>query len=167
MRPKGKLLTLIALFAAVGLITATGAFTTVEAERTATIETAGDADALLGLQAAGDISNEDIVDDSEDTITIDLSDENLGDAEGLNLNATTTFNPLIQIANNGEQDIELTVGVEESDDIEIITVDEEGEEFSEETIGAGETTDIGLKIETGDDVTEFNIDITFTAESTE
>jgi hypothetical protein len=38
-------------FAAVGGLAATGAFTTVQADRTADVQTAGDANAVLALQA--------------------------------------------------------------------------------------------------------------------
>ncbi|ERG92237.1 MAG: hypothetical protein J07HQW1_02272 [Haloquadratum walsbyi J07HQW1] len=47
MIPKGKLLALLLAFTAVGGLAATGAFTTVQADRTADVTAAGDSNALL------------------------------------------------------------------------------------------------------------------------
>jgi hypothetical protein len=95
-----------------GALIGTGAFTTVEAERTVNVETAGDASAFLSLTPAR--SNGNFVDNSSDTIEIDLNgtDSNDGDASGLNQNARTRFADLVQVGNNGTQAItELNLSV--------------------------------------------------------
>lgn len=94
------------LVAGGGAILGTGAFDTVEAERTVSVETAGDANALLALTPVDDDGP--YVDDSGDTIEINLDGNETGDAEatGLNQNAVTTFDELVAITNNGTQDVD-------------------------------------------------------------
>jgi hypothetical protein len=106
MRPKGKLLALIVMFAAVGLLTATGAFTTVEADRTADVQTAGDASALLGLNAS---DNSNLIEQSGDEVTITLA--STSSASGVNVNATTTVNgtDFLNVTNNGQEPINLNI----------------------------------------------------------
>jgi len=97
MRPKGKLFALVVLFAAVGLLTATGAFTTVEADRTAEINTAGDSNALVAIQAADE--NGEYLTQNGNEAEFDLGAPN--SADGVNLNASTNINRTINITNNG------------------------------------------------------------------
>lgn len=111
MRPKGKLLVLIALFAAVGLITATGAFTTVEAERTATVDVAGDSAALLAMAPADGDTNAGVVQEDNGQLTIDLQNPGNQGAEGINPNALTAFSPAINVTNQGTNNVELDVGI--------------------------------------------------------
>jgi hypothetical protein len=101
MITKGKAAGLVVLFVAIGLITATGAFTTVTAERTATVSTAGDSAALLSLTPS-DGSNGDYVDDSGDTIEINLDSPN---GDGVNLNALTQIDDMLVITNQGTQEV--------------------------------------------------------------
>lgn len=80
----------------------TGAFTTVTAERTVNVETAGDASAALALSPARD--DEAYVEQTDGTIEINLdgSDSN---ASGLNQSARTRFENLVTVTNNGTQAI--------------------------------------------------------------
>jgi hypothetical protein len=94
------------LVAGGGALIGTGAFTTVEAERTVNISTAGDGSAFLGLEPARAGGN--FVDNSTDNtiaINLDGTDSNNGNASGLNENARTRFERLVDITNNGTQDI--------------------------------------------------------------
>ena len=107
------------LVAAGGAALGTGAFTTVTAERTVSIETAGDASAFLTLEpASGD--NGEFVDDNGDTIEINLDGSAAGNATtnngtGLNLNAKTTFENLVRVTNNGTQQVtSLTLSLTDS-----------------------------------------------------
>lgn len=105
MRPKGKLFALVVLFAAVGLLTATGAFTTVEAERTAEVSTTGDADALLGIEPAG---QSEFATTSDGQVQIQLNDtatNNDPNPSGVNMNATTLDDNVLNITNNGQEDV--------------------------------------------------------------
>ena len=133
MKSKGKLTILVVLFAGVGLLMATTAFDTVEADRTAEVETAGDADALLGLEA-GETALAENTDDGLLQITLD--DEVEG--EGLNQDATTIVEPeinptrkfdgdipgLFGVTNNGADEIEFGIqdfNAADGVDIEFIT----------------------------------------------
>ena len=94
-----------------GALVATGAFDTVEAERSVTVETTGDAEALLALEPAerGDETDTDsenaFVEQNEDgLLEITFGDEDGVAGGGLNLNAKTVFEELVDIRNQGTQD---------------------------------------------------------------
>lgn len=117
MRPKGKLFVLFAIFAALGLVTATGAFTTVSAQRTATVNVADDASALLALTAApttdpadgsfwspnGEYASQ----NADGELEIDF-DTGAG-ATGINLDALTTIEGVFLITNQGTQSVDVWV----------------------------------------------------------
>jgi hypothetical protein len=111
MRPKGKLLALLVMFAAVAGLTATGAFTTVEAERTAEINATGDASALLGLEPQGSA----ISSTSGGELLLQLNGSGNAndnqDAEGVNQNATTDFGQVLKITNNGQDTVDVKIEV--------------------------------------------------------
>jgi hypothetical protein len=111
MIPKGKLLALVLVFGAVGTLAATGAFTTVEAERTANVTVAGDANALLAVQPIEDEGNSDFI-NQQDTqgqaFEINLD----GDNDGVNTNATTTAEDIFNITNNGEESVTVWINTE-------------------------------------------------------
>jgi hypothetical protein len=93
----------------------TGAFTSVEADRTLSIETAGDANAFLGFTKADDGSGnvypnaEEYVDlSSGSQLSLDFTQTDDG-GSGINEDAKTTFDNLFDIHNNGTQDVVLTV----------------------------------------------------------
>lgn len=197
MKPKGKLAILVVLFAGVGVLAATAAFDTVEADRTAEVETAGDADALLGLEA-GETELASETDDGLLQITLDDD----SDGEGLNRDAITTVLPdegtLFTATNNGADEIEFAIQEFDADgdvDIYFITTEETGEDFEpglgsefvdeddynllqddgenggSVTLGAGDEFDVGIVFDVGtgfdDDDDVFDGDITITADSTE
>jgi hypothetical protein len=113
MFPKGKLLALLLIFGAVGTLAATGAFTTVEAERTADVDVAGDANALLAIQPteqndSSSFINQDDTDDSTFEIVLDGEEGN----NGVNANATTTAQNIFNITNNGEEDVDVWIATE-------------------------------------------------------
>jgi hypothetical protein len=100
--------------AGAGVIGGTGAFTSVEADRTVSVQTAGDGDAALVLEQAsvgGSVTSNasEYVDPTGDTVQINLDgtqDNNSGaNAAGLNQNAKTRFDNLVGVANQGTQPI--------------------------------------------------------------
>ena len=107
------------LVAGGGALIGTGAFDTVEAERTVSVETEGDADAFLGLTAAGDPAENDFVEEEAEgtiSINIDATADAEGGGEGLNQNARTRFNNLVTITNQGTQDVDsITLGFTSDD----------------------------------------------------
>jgi hypothetical protein len=90
------------LIAGGGAVLGTGAFTTVQAERTVSVETVGDASAFLGLTSL----NDDYVDDSGDTIQIALDGSENSNADGLNQDARSRFEDIVRAANNGADDVD-------------------------------------------------------------
>ncbi|ERG89496.1 MAG: hypothetical protein J07HX5_01661 [halophilic archaeon J07HX5] len=115
--PNEKLLALVLAFAAVGGLVATGAFTSVEAERTADVSVGGDQDALLGLDPIDRSSFVQNADTSSDTFEIDLADDQL------NTNGTTNAGPVVSVTNNGQNTVQLVVnvsgGIISSDDVDV------------------------------------------------
>ncbi|AEH38164.1 hypothetical protein [Halopiger xanaduensis] len=97
----------MATAAAVG----TGAFDSVEADRTVQVSTAGDADAYLGITGDGEY----VTDDSSDSeLTIDLGGPtNSNDGEGFNENAVTEVSDVVTITNQGTENV--TVSINETD----------------------------------------------------
>lgn len=121
-RPKGKLFALLAIFLAIGIVTATGAFTSVSAERTIDATVDSDQTALVGLvpHTGGNGYNDAAsanaaVDNSygyaqieDGVLNINLGGYDDGVAQGrsLNYNATTDFEFVFNVTNNGAQDFE-------------------------------------------------------------
>jgi hypothetical protein len=88
--------------AGAGVIGGTGAFTSVTAERTVSVETTSDGGAALALEPVPNSGNSDYVDEGDDTIAINLDST---DAGGFNKNATTILQNLIRVTNNGTQSV--------------------------------------------------------------
>jgi hypothetical protein len=97
----------------------TGAFTSVSADRSLSIQTAGDANAFLSISKADD-SNGDTYpnaqeyvhgDPSSGQVSLDFtqSDDTPGSASGINENAKTVFDNLLDVSNNGSQDVDLWI----------------------------------------------------------
>ena len=110
---KGKLFGLLAVFAAVGLVTASGAFTTVSAERTATVNVAGDESALLALEPTDGPNGGGTGDDGyariqNGELEINLAGYNTS-ASGVNPNATTDVDSVFRITNQGTQEVNVTI----------------------------------------------------------
>ncbi|MFB6130606.1 MAG: hypothetical protein ABEJ28_07280 [Salinigranum sp.] len=115
--PKGKLFALLAVFAAIGIVTATGAFTTVTAARTATVNVAGDSQALLQLQAVNGANGNDpgtpvsgsgfsgagpyVEEQANGKLQINL--------ENVNVDAYTTAENAFTIANHGTQPVAIYI----------------------------------------------------------
>lgn len=153
MRPKGKLFALLAVFSAIGLITATGAFTTVTAERTAQVSVAGDNAALLQLTAPNEM-DEGAISQSDGVAQIDLTGSELSSASGINPDAVTTLTPLLNVTNQGSSDTTLNVtvtavetGSSTLQGANVTAVDSSGNSFTETTLSSGNTVQFGLKLD--------------------
>lgn len=113
---RNVLIGLGSLVAGGGALLGTGAFTTVEADRTVNIQTTGDASAFLAMTPAR--SDDAFVSNATDgaiVVNLDGTDSNNGNASGLNQNARTRFENLVQLANNGTQDVtSVSLSVEET-----------------------------------------------------
>ncbi|MCU4974384.1 hypothetical protein OB955_16800 [Halobacteria archaeon AArc-m2/3/4] len=121
MNRRNVLLGLGTVVAGGGAALGTGAFSSVEAQRTISVDTTGDSDALIGISLTGDL------DGGSDTIEFDLEND-------LNLNAVTTFSSALTITNNRES---------ETDDVDIDIRDG----FGGSSLIAAPTNDGGLQFE--------------------
>jgi hypothetical protein len=108
MIPKGKLLALLLAFTAVGGIAATGAFTTVEAERTADVNVDGDANALLAIEPIPATGESDFIgqpDTDNEPFQLVLD-------EAVNARASTTAEDLFRITNQGAEPVDLWIATQ-------------------------------------------------------
>jgi hypothetical protein len=92
------------LAAGAAAVTGTGAFTSVSANRSIAVEVADDANAFLGLEAAGSANADAFVTNTGGTIAVDVSDTDAG-GQGINRNATTIFDDLFVVTNQGTSDV--------------------------------------------------------------
>jgi hypothetical protein len=101
-----KLLLGIGTVAGTSGVVGSGAFTSVEADRTAAVAVAGDQDAFLELEPC-DSPNGEYVQMSGGLLTLDLSDDNptTGGGTGVNPNATTVFDDVFEVRNSGTQPV--------------------------------------------------------------
>ncbi|QCC47249.1 hypothetical protein [Halobellus limi] len=104
---RNVLIGLGALVGGGGALVGTGAFTTVSAERSVEVSTAGDASAFLSITGDGDYVEDNSGDDG--TLTINIGGP---DGSGLNEEAITTIDGIVTITNNAaDTDASTTVGV--------------------------------------------------------
>ena len=132
----------------------TGAFTSVEADRQVEVNVVDDADAYLGLSAL-DEPNSEYVDESGDTVAIDITDTDAG-GQGLNPNATTVIEDLLEVTNQGTNDgvgvwVEVDLGDIGDGEFEVYDQDTETDLEEEAVpIDTGEPLTIGVEIESAD-----------------
>jgi len=98
------------LAAGAAAVTGTGAFTSVQAERSVSVNVASDPNAYLGLNPIGDRAST----DADGELKLDFSTSSTG-SQGLNQNARTAFTDLFQIRNQGDNPVYVGVGLKESD----------------------------------------------------
>ena len=78
----------------------TGAFTSVQADRTMTVATANDADAFLALDTIDSPNSAEFAEITDGTLEIDIGDTDDG-GSGVNLNAITHIDRVFKITNQG------------------------------------------------------------------
>ena len=128
MRPKGKLFALLAIFVAIGLVTATGAFTSVSATRTAEVNVAGDQAALLQLlphDSANGLNGGSLASSNgyaqltsaNGELQINLAGFNNVDGAGPNLNATTDAQGVFNITNQGTSRVYVNISDDASGNV--------------------------------------------------
>lgn len=143
MRPKGKLFALFAIFAAIGLVTATGAFTTVQADRTVNVQVSGDSSALLVIDES---SNAPSVVGSSGGASGEIS-FTIGSSTGLNENATTVLTPIVNVTNNGNEAVNLTVSAtSDNGGVTVVVVDPTNATFSNAVLTQGQNQEFGLRL---------------------
>ena len=142
-----------------GALLGTGAFSTVEADRTVNVGTSDDASALLAFSvdtSYDGISNDNATDDgtnNQDIVQINLTN--------INDNATTTFNAALTVTNNGSQEVTLTANSVPTG----LTFSGPNNDLSGagETIVSGDPVDIDISVDTTKSVSTDTV--TFKAQS--
>jgi hypothetical protein len=144
----------------------TGAFTSVEADRTVNVAVADDASAYLSLDDIDSSPNSEYVDTSSEEIVLNLNSTNSG-GSGFNANAETRIDDLIQVANQGTQTINVwvTLDAESSDTFDNDTLyfypgdatdtalnDGEGGSDGDDVLAltSGESASLGVLVDLGD-----------------
>lgn len=171
-RPRGKLFALLAIFAAIGLVTASGAFTSVSADRTVTVNVANDDTALLGLEGNTSSGNAEYVTTENGQVVINLDQQVAGGGQGINKNATTRLDHLLNVSNQGPNTVDVTAELT-GGSLSGVTVSlydsNSGDDISPGTgsteLTQGTQTSLGLEFVTTDQVATdtFNMTITINA----
>ncbi|TKX83991.1 hypothetical protein EXE43_21310 [Halorubrum sp. SS5] len=146
-----------------GALLGTGAFTTVTAERTVSVETAGDASAFLQLVPATENDNDNgaYASQEDGTITIELDgDATTEGGSGLNQNAKTTIRDIVQVTNNGTDPITnlnltmtdssgntLTNTISFTSDADTSTTYNHGENILGDNLGTGNSVEFGIVVD--------------------
>lgn len=93
-----------------GVIGGSGAFDSVEADRSFEVGVTGDSSALLGLEATNEIiaSTQSGGSGENDIIYFRISEEESGGDASLNENATTVFFDAMRVTNNGNKTVTLS-----------------------------------------------------------
>jgi hypothetical protein len=157
------------------MVAATGAFTSVEADRTVSVNVSDDSDALLQMTENGSSANGAYAADDGGQIVIDLDDPSGVDGAGVNDNATTKIYHIVNVTNQGSQSVGLSATVSNTNsDVDVTVVanhssPDQDIDLNSGTINGldvGETASLGVVIETNDagSSTNFNETITLTAD---
>jgi hypothetical protein len=152
MIPKGKLLALLLVFTAVGGVAATGAFTTVQADRAASVSTSGDSSALLQIEPAS--GTEFAEKDSAGEVAINFNDNS---ANGVNLDSETLDDGVIKITNNGDESVTISASTEtvSGATIKFYVL---GSDVTEDNSGSATELSASNEVPTGDGTTRFVVD---------
>jgi hypothetical protein len=155
------------------IVTGTGAFTSVEANRDVSVQVADDSSALLRMAAAGE-GNDEYVTTDGGQLGIDLTSDNPTNegGAGVNADATTVIADLFEIQNQGTQEIEVEVTPlsfvdnDSSDTLIVLVVPQTG--FPSVTLGVGDTETYSLVVDAfpGGGSLEVDDTITVTGEAT-
>ncbi len=146
---------------AASLVTATGAFSSVQAERTAEVNVVGDENAYLGLTGTSPFAEEN-EQTGELEINFDADHKTDKGGKGVNPRSVTAFDNVFTITNQGTKEVDVTVKGGTEEDISIYD-GETGKAIEGKRIIPGESIQVGLEIDASD---KTKSDDTFTEEIT-
>lgn len=92
------------LAAGAAAVTGTGAFTSVSANRSVAVDVADDSDALLAIEPQATPNGNEYASKNSGTVELDFSGTDVGGG-GLNRNAETIIRDILQVRNQGTQDV--------------------------------------------------------------
>jgi hypothetical protein len=168
--PRGKLLALIAVVVAASMVSATGAFSNTQVERSAEINVVGDKNAYLAIKPAGEgYPNGEYAKIKNGKFKLAITNTSAG-GQGLNKDSVTSMHNVIAITNQGTQAVTVTVGEKNNNDAVTFykganpsnSIENSGVE-----VGVGKTLFVGVKIDLRGDVGEGDLinEVVITAKS--
>lgn len=162
----------------------TGAFTSVEANRSVNVSVANEDQAYLALSPTTSENATFVSQDNSanNELSIDINDAagTEDDGEGVGLNSVYEFDSVFQIQNQGTQEVEVSIDTLSDGDFDPsasgLTVkfydgtdastSLDPDNGSSVTLSTGTTAEIGLKVETGEpDIEDFDADATVSADA--
>ena len=152
----------------------TGAFSSVEAERSVEIDVEGDAEAYLRLTGDEEFIDDDTPQDSELEFAFGVNEETEEGGQGFNDDAVTVVEDIVTIENQGTEDtVQVDFGEDGDNDDEVtVNLDDADvklmlpEDVSDRTIDVGNSTTIDIEVDTRDpDGSDSEEDITLYAEA--
>ena len=137
---RNTLVLLFVVVAAAGVIGGTGAFSSVEADRTVSVETAADSDANVQFDIDPDDKFDTLSDDGDDTIALNF--------DNINLDANTTYEGALNVTVNtaaadGDYDLSVT---DQPDDVTLEFAEDESTDLTD--VGPGESKRMDVIINT-------------------
>jgi len=131
----------------------TGAFSSVEADRTISVEVADDSNAYLRLQGAGGVNSDYVTSDGTDgvlEINLDSGNDSIaGDGDGVNPDAITKIDDLFVVENQGTQEVEITLNKSgDNDGLATFYIDDYSTTLDGTDLTAGASETISLEIDT-------------------
>jgi hypothetical protein len=143
MNRRNVLIALAAVAIMTGVVFGTGAFTQVEADRSLDVNVAEDSAAFLALEPVpenDEYVGSDTGDAGNNVVTLDLTSTTAG-GQGINDDAVTTIDPVLNVTNQGTQEINVT-----------LSAAPQGVDFTSapDNLGVGATGQIGIEVAAGD-----------------
>lgn len=136
---------LAALAGGAGAINATGAFDSVEANRSFDVAVQSDENALLGISVNNEvIASTTETEDGNDIIqfTLDTDEIEGGENTGLNENSVTEFYNVFGLTNNGSQDVQLSTEMEDLSGVTFFVRGDRGDNSEVGDIESGDEIDL-------------------------
>jgi len=140
MNRRTVLLALGAAAVVTGVVFGTGAFTQVEAERTANIAVADDSTAFLQLEGNNSNFASTTSSGGAQVVQIDLDAGSGGGGDGVNADAYTNITDIITVTNQGTQEVNVSASANEPG---------VGLTFNRSTLAPGDSADVNIEVATG------------------
>lgn len=154
---KNTLVLLGVLVVSGGIVLGTGAFSTVQAERTVTVETAGDSSALLGLDANTTYNGLNSTGGTDGALQLGINN--------VNENAITTFDNAVNVTNRGANTVYFSVDTESGSGLTFTNSTGADLSSNEVELSPGESAWVSLEVDTTGSVSSSST-VTFWANST-
>jgi hypothetical protein len=156
--PQGKLLALIALVVAASMVMATGAFSSVTADRSTDVEVVGDKNAFLALEQGSGPNGQKYATTNDGRLAVNLDGDAKVNGQGVNPSAVTSFDNVFTITNKGSQSVDIRI----QDSSDAVTFYKNGDptssiESAGSSLGVGSSVKVGINVDTTSGVAQGNL----------